>query len=296
MSIRRSLLQVVSSFVILTILFSGFSLPSASAQRNDDLARQFNAQTNKVSFTRPVNGRALSVSGRDRSSTFQDPNPTPAPTETSLPTETPDVVLTPAPTIEEAEAQEGASKLDALASNAVPLASATWYVATTGSDSNSCSTSASPCLTIHGALGKATAGDTIKVAIGTYTSTSRFDSEVVLITKNIILLGGWDVGFTTQADYSTIDGQNLVSDIYIKNSPAVTINRFIVKQGHGYDGGGIRSWNSTVNLDHMLSFNNFYGSGGGISNSGVMTITNSLIYGNKASYGGGIYVESDSIT
>ena len=42
------------------------------------------------------------------------------------------------------------------------LAGASWYVATTGNDTNSCSSAGSPCATINGAIGKATtSGDTI---------------------------------------------------------------------------------------------------------------------------------------
>src|SRR6185503_5504897 len=43
------------------------------------------------------------------------------------------------------------------------LVGATWYVATTGNNSNSCSAIASPCLTINGTIAKAANGDTIKV-------------------------------------------------------------------------------------------------------------------------------------
>src|SRR5436190_17682210 len=63
MSIRGSLLRIVSSIVILTVLFSGISLPSTSAQgKSDGLRRQVNAQTGKVSFLGPESGRSLSAS------------------------------------------------------------------------------------------------------------------------------------------------------------------------------------------------------------------------------------------
>src|SRR5258708_18388379 len=57
----------------------------------------------------------------------------------------------------------------------------TWYVTTTGNDSNSCSSTGSPCLTINGAIAKATDnnGDVIEVAVGTYTGSGT----VALIDK-----------------------------------------------------------------------------------------------------------------
>jgi hypothetical protein len=54
------------------------------------------------------------------------------------------------------------------------------YVAPTGDDTNSCVSIAEPCQTINGALAKAGAGDTIYVAIGTYTGTAL---EVVDVQK-----------------------------------------------------------------------------------------------------------------
>ena len=48
-----------------------------------------------------------------------------------------------------------------------------WYVAPGGSDSHDCLSPGSThaCATINGALAKATSGDTILVATGTYTGT-----------------------------------------------------------------------------------------------------------------------------
>jgi hypothetical protein len=54
---------------------------------------------------------------------------------------------------------------------------ATYYVATTGNDSNACTSAGSPCATIKGALGKAKApGSIIQVASGTYNESPTMSS------------------------------------------------------------------------------------------------------------------------
>jgi fungalysin/thermolysin propeptide len=60
---RRSLLQILSSIIIITMLAPGTPLPSVSAQGNSDgIKRQVNAQTGKVNFIGPESGRSLSAS------------------------------------------------------------------------------------------------------------------------------------------------------------------------------------------------------------------------------------------
>jgi uncharacterized protein YdeI (BOF family) len=65
MSVHRRRYQTLSILVILVILsmlFSGAALPSASAQGSDGIERQVNAQTGKVSFIGPESGQVLSAS------------------------------------------------------------------------------------------------------------------------------------------------------------------------------------------------------------------------------------------
>ncbi len=180
------------------------------------------------------------------------------------------------------------------------LLGATWYVATTGNDSNSCSATGSPCLTINGAIGKATAGDTIFVAIGTYTGTG---TEVVLINKSITLSGGWNVGFTTQSGMSTIDGQMTREGISTVDSPTFIVDRFIIQNGYSDSGGGIGSAGiMTLNNSVVRGNISTISAGGGIGNSGTLTLNNSTVSNNSApgslvnSWGGGGIYNSGSLT
>ena len=75
-----------------------------------------------------------------------------------------------------------------------------------GNDSDDCLSPATACATINGGLSKPgfIAGDTIRVATGTYTGAGE---QVVLLDKSVILSGGWDASFTSQSGASTIDGE-----------------------------------------------------------------------------------------
>ena len=146
------------------------------------------------------------------------------------------------------------------------LAAALWYVATSGNDSNTCSSPAAPCATINAAIGKASPGDTVYVAEGTYTGEG---TEVVLIDKNITLSGGWNSDFTVQIGMSSIDGQGLRVGITSHFGLTADIEGFVIRNGYGSYAGGI------------------------VKSGGTMTLTNSTVSGNHGdSIGGGIYNQS----
>jgi len=87
-----------------------------------------------------------------------------------------------------------------LATSGVRASPGTLYVATTGSDSaNNCRSQSSPCASIGHALSQVFAGDTIKVAQGTYT-------ENITIDKDVTLEGGYEsTGWTRDIEaYETI--------------------------------------------------------------------------------------------
>ncbi|HET9906171.1 MAG TPA: choice-of-anchor Q domain-containing protein, partial [Anaerolineales bacterium] len=181
------------------------------------------------------------------------------------------------------------------------LQNATWYVAPTGNDSNSCFTSLSPCRTINGAIAKAANGDTIQVASGNYIGTG---TAVVLINKSVVLSGGWNAGFTTQSGMSIIDGQGARPGVSQEPNTSLSIERFVVQNGYSQYGGGIITSGSSLVLNEVLVQNNtcycFSGDGGGgiaIWGGALVTVTNSTITGNYAgSFGGGIFNKNGTLT
>ncbi len=146
-------------------------------------------------------------------------------------------------------------------------AAGTGYVATNGSDNNNCLSPDTPCASIGAAISKMKNGDVIFVAVGTYTGSG---DQVVLIDKDVRLLGGWDTDFTIilQNGLSIIDGENTRRGIVISSDVNAYVDSFVIQ--HGLHTG-------------------YYESGGGISNAGILTVTNSLIINNRVykGYGGG---------
>jgi predicted outer membrane repeat protein len=187
-----------------------------------------------------------------------------------------------------------------------PLASL-WYVTPVGDDHNDCRTPATACVTIQNVMDKAVSNDIIYASMGVYTMTSG--NEVVLIDKNINLLGGWNSTFTGQSGRSTIDGQHYQRGLTIDEQVTVNIENFIVQNGLaiyadiiGYGGGGIYiGYRSKVTLSNSIVQANIAGSdnprilsspnGGGIAmnNYGSLTLNDSAVVGNFAyGKGGGI--------
>ena len=158
----------------------------------------------------------------------------------------------------------------------------------------------------------ATVGQTLTIAPETF-------SETVQITRSITLVGAG-------SNATIIDGQNSDTVILINNGATVSLSGVTIQNGEttAVDGGGLLNEdghvtlsqtvvqnnqapngagitnNGTMILDQVTVRNNvadeFVGNdsicedcaGGGIYNLSVMTITNSLVAGNTAQFGGGI--------
>jgi Right handed beta helix region len=93
-----------------------------------------------------------------------------------------------------------------LASVPGAIAASTWYVATTGSDANDCMTSSTPCQTIQEAINKASAGDTISVAAGTYPELAV---GPLTVSKTLTLTGA-QVGVDAR---SRAGAESVIADV-----------------------------------------------------------------------------------
>ncbi len=158
-----------------------------------------------------------------------------------------------------------------------------WYVAPDGDDGDDCLSTTTPCATINGAIGKAGSGDTIYVAVGTYTGGG---DEVVLISKSVTLSGGWDGTFAAQNSVSTIDGGDSRRGITADSSVNALVERFVVQNGIDGNGGGISNGGTLTVNNTIINDNMSFNGGGGIINNGTLTLNNSTISDNTTSDGG----------
>jgi uncharacterized repeat protein (TIGR01451 family) len=176
------------------------------------------------------------------------------------------------------------------------VAAGLWYVAPGGSDANDCQTAATTCGTINGALNKAAPGDSIELAIGTYTA--NLGNDVVYVTQSVTLLGGWNPGFTTQTGLSTVDGQGVRRGLFVGATATATVERFVFQDGNSPAGGGIYNEGVLTLIKSQVISNTSLGDGGGIDNSsGQLTIIESKIDGNNAGWqGGGLNTAFGNVT
>ena len=157
------------------------------------------------------------------------------------------------------------------------LASNTWYVdGVNGQDYNNCSSPQTACKTIGHAISLASSGDSIMVAAATYT-------ENLTIRFSLNILGA-------NASTTIVDGGGKASVVTIPSSSAhVTLSQLTIRNGSAQNGGGINNSgtltisNSTISGNQAYCMpNGCFTGGGGIANGGTLTINNSTISGNGA--------------
>ena len=188
---------------------------------------------------------------------------------------------------------------------ASPSGAATRFVdATTGSDAlNDCLSAASPCKTITYALTQAAADDTIQIAAGTY-DTALGETFPLVIAVNLTLTGAGQ-GSCGSPGVTCIDAVGTNRVITVNGGVTATISGVTVTggsvsctnsggfscvaQGGGlFNSGTLTLTNSTVSGNMVSCIQTgtngaCFAQGGGIFNSGTLTLTNSTVSGNTAS-------------
>jgi len=167
-----------------------------------------------------------------------------------------------------------------------------WYVAPSGSDGNSCLSPAAPCATLNGAIGKSSAGDTIRVAEGTYTGVGL---AVVTVDRAVIISGGWNADFTAQTGLATIDGQGSRRGIDVQacsvSAAPVVLERLHITHGFNAEQGAgvlINCAGASVIIRASHLEHNEVGDaccagpwgGGGLFSTGTVTVSQSTFSAN----------------
>ncbi len=184
----------------------------------------------------------------------------------------------------------GLCALAALGSRGNPMALAapaatTWYVdAATGDDGDDCLSSVTACETIGAAMGKASGGDTIEIAAGTY------NEHDLAITKALTLNGAG-------AQVTIVDAGAAGRGFTV--SSTTVISGVCVQNGQTSSGGGAIMNGAIGGLtlhNVLLTDNATVGHGGGIYNLGALTLENTVVVSNTASASGGAIYNSDQGT
>ena len=170
---------------------------------------------------------------------------------------------------------------------AAALVTTRYVNGTTGVDSGACKSSAAPCRTIAYAIAQSgmASADLIHIAAGTYHQNLTIDRPVSLIG--------------VQENQTIIDGVAGSSLIVINGGVTATLRDLTVQHGAypGGDGGGIYN-SGTLSLVRVAVSNNTALIGGGIFNESSLSLSDVFISGNSASAGpgGGLFTSSPSAT
>jgi len=158
--------------------------------------------------------------------------------------------------------------LGALMMLSSPALASTWYVnGVTGDDSNDCRTSDTACATIGHAISLAASADTIQIAAATY-------QENLSIPFNLTLNGA-------NKATTIVDGTNSANVFTVGAGISLTLSNLTIKNGVGYSGGGGVNNSGTLTVNGSNFDTNTALSGGAILNTGTATINNTNFSGNS---------------
>jgi predicted outer membrane repeat protein len=149
----------------------------------------------------------------------------------------------------------------------------TWYVnGANGDDGNNCKTKKTACATIGHAISLASSGDTIQIAKATY-------QENLSIPFNLTLNGA-------KAATTVINGTNTANVLTVGAGISLTLSNLTIEKGVGYSGGGGVDNSGTLTVNNSLFYLNTALSGGAILNTGTATISKTSFVGNSPYFSG----------
>ncbi len=145
--------------------------------------------------------------------------------------------------------------------------------------------------TIQQGINAALNGDTVLVDPGTYVENINFNGKAILVASNYIIAGD-----STAIAGTIIDGGatgRVVSFTSGEDSTSRIVG-FTLRNGSGYNGGGVYCSGSSPSLSHLVIQGNSAGWGGGgiaCQYSANPIITDCKLSANTALYGGGIWTD-----
>src|SRR3974377_251591 len=155
-----------------------------------------------------------------------------------------------------------------------PVLAAAWYGdGVNGDDGNDCRTKATACASIGHAISLAASGDTIQIAAAAYP-------ENLSIPVNLTLNGA-------KAATTIVDGTATANVFTVGAGISLTISNLTIKNGVGFPpgGGGINN-SGTLTVNNTNFYSNTALSGGAILNIGTAIISNTTFIGNTPYFSG----------
>ena len=137
-----------------------------------------------------------------------------------------------------------------------------------------------------------------------YGSQIQFDSNVFNTQRTITLLSpltlsetnGPEVISGLGANLVTVSGNNAVEVFQVNSGVTANLSGLTVSDGSASYGGGIYNVGTLTVTNSTIANNSATYSGGGIYSYGTLTVTNSTIANDSAAVGGGIYNFAGTLT
>jgi len=169
--------------------------------------------------------------------------------------------------------------------SAKPAQAATITVTSTGDGSANPANCPGVSCRLRDAVAAATPGDTIAFDTALFSTARTITlTAPITITKNLAIDAS--TVFTP-----TVSGNNLSRVFTVNSGMKAALDHLVIASGNcgsGCTGGGIYNTGTLTVTNSTLSGNSA-NYGGGIYNAGALTVTNTTFSGNSASYGGGIF-------